>query len=166
MHELDRLFDRHDVAREICVDVIDQRRQRRRFARTGRAGHEHESAAELAELFHHRRNPEFLERGDLRRDQAEDRAVAVRLLEKIAAEARFLIHLVGEIEIAAFVRKVPNSSVPQISLNIETASSCVTGSVADRHDVAVPADLRRLSFADVQDRMRLRSTRTSKNWSM
>ena len=92
---------------EVVVDVIDQRRQRRRFAGSGRPGDEHQSAAQLAELFHHRRNPELLQRGDLRRNQAEDGAVAVGLLEIIATEARLLIHLVGEIEIAAFLEKRP-----------------------------------------------------------
>ena len=43
MHEFDRIFNRKDMAVIIFVDVIDHRRQRRRLARTGRAGHQNGS---------------------------------------------------------------------------------------------------------------------------
>ena len=61
MHELDRLLDRDDVPGEVGVDVVDQGRERGRFAGTGRAGDEDEAAAQVAELFHDGRNAELLE---------------------------------------------------------------------------------------------------------
>ena len=91
------------------IDVVDQRRERRGFAGAGRAGDEHEAAAHVAEFLDHRRNAELLERHDLRRDEPEDAAVAVGLLEEVAAEARVLIHLVGEVEIARFLDSAPSA---------------------------------------------------------
>ena len=149
MHELDRLLDRDDVPGEILVDVIDQRRQRRRFSGASRPGHEHKSAAQLAKFFHHRRNPELLERGDLCRDQTKDGAVAVRLFQKIAAKARCLIHLVGEIEIAAFVENFPILRTGDFAHH-QHRFIARDRLRADRHDIAVPAHLGRLTFADVQ----------------
>ena len=55
----------------VCVDLVDHRRQRRRLARAGRAGDEHEAARLVAKLVHDRRQAELLDRQDLRRDQAE-----------------------------------------------------------------------------------------------
>ena len=113
---------------KFLVDVIDQRRQRRRFARAGRAGDEDESTAQMAELLHYCRDAELLEGRDLCRDKPKDSAVAVRLFQKIAAEPRCLIHLVGKIEIAAFPRKTPNFSARRFRSTFTVASSCVTGS--------------------------------------
>src|ERR1043166_10160818 len=107
MHELDRFLDRDDVPRETVVDVIDQRRQRRRFTGTSRTGHENQSAAEMRELFCHERNSKLLERSDLRWNQTKDRAIATRLFQIIAAKSRRCVHFVGEIEIAAFFENFP-----------------------------------------------------------
>ena len=134
---------------KFVVDVVDQRRQRGRFARAGRAGDEHESAAQMAEFLDHRRDAELLERGDLRRDEPEDGAVAVGLLEEIAAEARVLIHLVGEVEIAAFLEALPALRAADLAHHVGHLVAR-HDFFADRHDVAVPADLRRLPFAEVQ----------------
>jgi hypothetical protein len=40
-------------------------------------------------------------------DEAENGAVTVGLFEEVAAEARFLIPFIGEIEVAAFVENLP-----------------------------------------------------------
>src|SRR5207244_2607043 len=89
------------------VDVIDQRRECGRFPRASRPGYQHEPAAQIAKLPNDRRNPQFLERRDTRWDETKDSAVAVRLFEEIATEARLLIHLVGKIEIAALLENPP-----------------------------------------------------------
>ena len=149
VHELDRFLDRDDVPREVLVDVIDQRRQRGRFAGAGRPGHQDQAAAQMAEFFHDRRNAELIEGRDLRRDQTKDRAIAVRLLQEIAAKTRFLIHLVGEIEIAAFFENFPTFRPADFAQH-HGRFFARDRLVADRHDVAVPAHLRRLPFADVQ----------------
>ena len=140
---------------KVFVNVIDQRRQRGGLAGAGRPGHQDEAAAQMAELLDHRRNAELIETGNLRRDQAKDRAIAVRLLQEVAAKPRLLIHLVGEIEIAALFEKLP----PLLAADFAHHSRhLVAGDrlVADRHHVTVPAHLRRLAFAEVQDRTRPR----------
>ena len=50
VQELDRVLDREDVLGRVVVDLVDQRRERRRLARPGRAGHEHEPARLLAQI--------------------------------------------------------------------------------------------------------------------
>ena len=108
----------------------------------------------MTELFYDGRNPELLETGDFRRDQTKDRAVAVRLFQKIAAEARALIHLVSEIEIAALFENLPAlrpahlAQHPRCFLTLDRL-------VANRPHVSVLAHLRRLPFADVQIRAAL-----------
>ena len=45
VQELDRVLDGHDVHGALAVHDVDERSQRRRLARTGRARDEHEAAA-------------------------------------------------------------------------------------------------------------------------
>ena len=80
MHELNRFLDRDDVPRKIVVDVIDQRRQRRRFAGTGWAGDKDQSATQTGKLFGDDWNAKLFQCCDFRRNQAKHRAIAVRLL--------------------------------------------------------------------------------------
>ena len=78
VQELDRVLDRHDVVVAAAVGQVDQRRERRRLARTGRTGDEHEAARQGGEVGHRRRDAEVLELLDLERDDAEGRADASR----------------------------------------------------------------------------------------
>ena len=99
----------------------------------------------MAEFLDDVRDAELFERRDLRRDEPEDGAIAVGLLEIVAAEARVLVHLVGKIEIAAFLEPLP-------APGRRSRSSCRRflvgeGFVADGHDFAMPPDFRRLAFA-------------------
>ena len=49
VQELDRVLDGHDVHRLGAVHDVDQRRERRRLAGAGRAGHEHEATRQVGE---------------------------------------------------------------------------------------------------------------------
>ncbi len=49
--ELDGLLDGDDVAAEIRIDVVEQRRERRGFSRASRASDEDEAGAHVAEFF-------------------------------------------------------------------------------------------------------------------
>ena len=71
MQDLDRILDRDDVLVARAVDVVEHRRERRRLARAGRAGDEHEAAVLLGEPLHARRQAQLLEARDVARDHAE-----------------------------------------------------------------------------------------------
>ena len=74
---LDRILDGDDVPRLAAVDLLDQRRQRRRLARAGRAADEHEAARQARELL------------DAGRQVAATRAAAPRVgSARIAAAGR------------------------------------------------------------------------------
>ena len=55
VQDLDRVLDRDDVLLPRAVDVVDHRRERRRLARAGRAGDEHEAAVLVGEALDARR---------------------------------------------------------------------------------------------------------------
>ena len=149
VHEFDRLLDGHDVAREVRVDVVHQRRQRRALARAGRAGHQHQAAAQVAEFLDDRRQPEFVERGDACGNQTEHGAESVHLLEIIAAEPVVRVHLVGKVEVALVLEALPVLRCANLA---EHVAHFVRSEdfLADRDHVAMPADFRRLSLGEMQ----------------
>ena len=61
VQELDRVLDRHDVALALGVDDVDHAGERRRLARPGRAGDDHEPALEAREVGHDRRQAELVD---------------------------------------------------------------------------------------------------------
>jgi len=69
--DLDRVFDRDDVLPARSVDLVDHRREGRRFSRPGRAGDEDEAAGLVREPLHPGRETELLEGRHLVRDMAE-----------------------------------------------------------------------------------------------
>ena len=88
MEELDRILDREDVLVPRLVDVVEQRGERRRLARAGRAGDEHEAARVVGEFVELRRHVELFEAADVGRDQPEGGRDALALEEHVDAEAR------------------------------------------------------------------------------
>ena len=100
MQHLDRVLDRDDVLLARLVDVVDHRRERRRLARAGRAGDEHEAAVLLGEPADAGRHVERLEARDLARDDAADDRDRSALAERVDAEAR-AGDLVADVELAA-----------------------------------------------------------------
>ena len=103
MHELDRILDRDDVIVPVQIGVIDHRRERGRFAGTGRAGDEHEALFQHRKPLQHCREARVLDRQDLGRNQAEDGGDAVFLLKKVRAVTRDSGNLVAEVDIARFL---------------------------------------------------------------
>ena len=87
VHELDRVLDRDDVVAAGAVDLVDQRRERRRLARAGRAGDEDEPARQLGEEPEPGRQAEVVERLQLVRDDAERSGERVALHVHVHAEA-------------------------------------------------------------------------------
>lgn len=46
MQKFNRIFDRQHVIGLLAVNLVDDRRQRRRFSRTGRTRHQHDAVAQ------------------------------------------------------------------------------------------------------------------------
>ena len=86
VQELDRVLDGHDVVLAGPVGQVDQRRERRRLAGAGGAGHEHEATRQAGEVRDRRRDAEGLQRLDLEGDDAERRTQRVALLVHVHAE--------------------------------------------------------------------------------
>ena len=106
VHELDRILDGEDVALVGLVDVVDHRRQRGRLAGAGRAGDQHQPLLLVAELLQDRRQAEILERHDLGRDGAEDRALAAAAAKDVDAEAGDVAELEREVDIVGFLERL------------------------------------------------------------
>ena len=99
VEELDRVLDGDDVLGAGGVDLIDHRRQRRRLARAGGAGAEHQAATLVADLLQHRRQHQLANGEDARRDDPQHQAHRPALLEDGAAEAAEPRHRVGDVEL-------------------------------------------------------------------
>ena len=107
VQDLDRVLDRDDVLPPGAVDVVDHRRERRRLARAGRAGDEHETAALLGEPGDAAREPELEEVRDLARDHAEGKRGRATLAKPVDPEARQGRVRVGDVEVAGVLERVP-----------------------------------------------------------
>src|SRR5664279_1428925 len=102
VHELDRIFDREHVAELVLVEMVDHRRERRRFARAGRAGAQDHAARLQRELGEDRRAIELLEGQDLRGNGPEHGAGAAVLVEGVDAKARQALDLEREVALERF----------------------------------------------------------------
>src|SRR5262245_64070978 len=91
VHELEWVLDSDDVALAAAIDLIDQRRDGARFARTGRTGDEYEPLLRLGEALQDRGKAEVVQRRDGVGDRAKHRADAADMpidVHTKAGEAR------------------------------------------------------------------------------
>src|SRR6185503_1708541 len=86
--EFDRILDRQDVNRPLLVHAIDDRRQRRGLARSGRARDEPDAVPERNDVRENLRQSAVRERRNLDRNQAHYDRAGVALLEAVHAEPR------------------------------------------------------------------------------
>jgi hypothetical protein len=98
---------RDDVQTARLVDLVDDRCQRRRLARSRRTGHKYQSAADGGDAAYLLRQSELLDRHDLLGDHAKDSAAAALLPEEIHAVASRARDLVREVDVAAFHILIP-----------------------------------------------------------
>ena len=92
MNELDGIFDGDDMAWMDGIAIVDHGGQRRRFAGTGRAHDEHQSAFGHRDIFDDGREFELLDGLNLRLDVAEDESDISPLPEDVDAEPpKFLV---------------------------------------------------------------------------
>ena len=87
VQELDRVLDRDDVLAARAVDVVDQRRERRRLSRAGRTRDEDEAAALFGQPADSLGQAQVLEAGHLRGDDPEGEGRRPALLEAVDPEA-------------------------------------------------------------------------------
>src|SRR5207248_9628396 len=87
MQDLDRILDRDDVRLARAVDVVDDRRERRRLTRACRARDEHEPAMLLGEPLDAGRQPEVGEARYPPRDHAERERGGAPLAKRVDTEA-------------------------------------------------------------------------------
>ena len=145
MEELDRVFDGDDVLVPLAVDLVDHRGQRRRLARAGRAGDEHEAARLVADLLDDRRQSELLEAEDLVGDLPVDGGGGAALVEDVRAEAGQPLDAEGEVELEvlfeAMLLRVGENRVGELLRLRRRQRRHV-----QRRELAVDADLRRRSW--------------------
>src|SRR5215204_3053525 len=106
VQELDRVFDGDDVLVSLAVDLVDHRGERRGLTGAGGACDEDEAARTVAELRDDGRQPQIVERLDLVRDGAEDRADRAALVEEVGAEARQPTHAEREVQFKRLLEAV------------------------------------------------------------
>ena len=87
--------------RALLVDVVDHRRERRRLARAGRPGHEHEALRQAAEVLAAPRQEQLVERRDLERDRPQRQRHDALLDEAVATEAVRVAVREGEVDLLA-----------------------------------------------------------------
>ncbi len=150
VEELDRVLDREDVRRPGVVDLVDQRRKRRRLSGAGWPGDEHQPARPAGKLVQGVGQAEILERENLVRDQAERRADAVALEEDVDAEARDAGDGVRDVDL-------PLDLEPLLLLGRQDAVQPLAGvvggqrrEIGDRLDLAPDPDRRRGPHAQVE----------------
>ena len=146
---LDRVLDRDDVLVALAVDLVDHRRERRRLARAGRPGHQHQAARLVAELRDHRRQAQVLEAADLVGDRAVGGGHRAALHEDVGAEAGQALDAEAEVELQvlleAVLLRVGEHAVGEL-LGLHGGQR----RQVQRAQLAVDADLRRRVGGDVQ----------------
>jgi hypothetical protein len=150
VHELDRVLDRDDVLAEGPVDVVDDRRERGRLARAGRARHEHQAFREIGELRDRGRQLELLGGEDLLGDDPEHRARAVLLHEIVGAEARHAGQAVGEVEVAGGLVLGPLLGGHDLAQERAQRRVGERGLPVDRIEISLRAQARRRARGEVQ----------------
>ena len=107
VHILDRILDRDDVAGAGHDDVVQHRRQRRRFAGAGRPGHEDEALTQPGQAPDHHRHPKLIVVGNLVGNQSQRHGDRPPLLEGVDTKARLAFPVEGEIQVAALLEGRP-----------------------------------------------------------
>src|SRR5690349_22364278 len=107
VQELDRVLDGDDVRGPGAVGQVEDRGQRRRLARPGRAGHQDQPAVHVGELGDRGRYAELLQALDAVRDGPERRAVRAALRVQVHAVAGDALDAVGEVQLLLAFELVP-----------------------------------------------------------
>src|ERR1700681_4520185 len=96
MKEFDGVFNRQDVVRLFLVDLVQDRRQRRGFAGTGRASYEHDAVPQFDDFTEMRWQIERCEIRDRLGDYAHHDRVSPTLPENVHSKTRDSWRPVGQ----------------------------------------------------------------------
>ena len=151
--ELDRVFDRDDVRGTVDVDVMDHRRQRRRLARAGRAGHEDDPALLLRHAGHDGRQRQLFDRADAVGNGTRYERDTAALLARIDPKPRDVGDLARDVDLVALLELVMPHALAQ---HLVQHLLCVAGLkrrpllAAQRRELAVDASHRDRAGLQVQ----------------
>src|SRR5487761_2631343 len=151
VHELDRVLDGEDVSLFGLVLVVDHRRQRGGFARSGRSGHQHLAARLVGDLFKDLRAFEIGERQDLGRDGPHHGCGAAVLHERVDAKARQAWDGEGEVALQVLLVELALAVIHDV-IDHAVDVFVVHSRQVYPLDVAVHADHRRQSGRQMQVR--------------
>jgi hypothetical protein len=142
VHVLDRVLDRDDVARSALVDRVQHRGDGGRLPRPGRSRDEHQPLWQLHPLPHSVGQAEVVEARDPVRDQAQRQRHRSALVVGVAAEARLVLPVEGEVQLSLL-----DELVPELARQDAThGARDILGThprPLDRHDLTVDTDQRR-----------------------
>src|SRR5262249_52890077 len=95
-----RVLDGHDVFGALVVDLVDHRRERRRFAGSRRSRDQDQALGTVSQLLNDLREAELVEGADLVRNHADGRPDRTALAIHVAAKARQTLNAEGQVELA------------------------------------------------------------------
>ena len=105
--ELDRVFQREDVAGAVGVAVVDQRGQRGGLAHAGGPHHQEEAARLQDQLLQHGRHAQRVELGDVAGNVADDGSRGAPLAEQRNPEAAHVLQAVADVEFVLVLKTLP-----------------------------------------------------------
>ena len=147
--ELDRVLDRHDVARLVGVDVIDHRGERGALARAGGPRDEDQAALLAGDLLQDLGKHELLDGGDLEGDHAQDHADGAALLEDVDAEPAEAGHAGREVQLVLGLELFFLVVVHDAERHPRDLLGRKAAGILERHQRAVDAEHRREAGLEV-----------------
>src|SRR6185295_3543466 len=97
--KLDGILDGDDVLAGLGVDLVDDRGERGRLARSGRPGDEHQPARFGGEIGDDRRKPELVERAHLEWNRSKRARHRASLYEQVRSKTRKVLDAEREVEL-------------------------------------------------------------------
>ena len=149
--KFDRILNGQDVGVIVGVDVIDHRRQRRRLARSGRAGHQNQPTRVAGDFLEEFGAAQILQRQDLGGNGPEHRRRAPVLIEGVDAEAGDAWQFEREVALQEFLVIAALLVVHDV-VDQRVYFLGVQRRHVDAADVAIDADHRRQAGAEMQVR--------------
>ena len=152
VQELDRIFERDDVALAGLINVVDHRGEGRRLSAAGRSGQENQTFRNLAELLDDFRQAKLLDGQNLRRDLPKRGADSVVIPIHVHAKPRHFGNHIGEVRVARIHELVAMPFGEDGLYELENLLSPEHGSIRHLLHVAVDAPAEPVMRAQMQVR--------------